>query len=155
MKNFFFGSRYFAGGPGAIGILFLRIFVGLALASHGQGKIAAPFTWMGADGPPGFLQALAAVSEFLGGIAIILGFFTPLACLGVMSTMFVAIMSQMSSGNAFFVAPAGAKGANYESPLGYFVMALTIFLLGPGAVSLDAAWTKIMGLRKHGQTEIV
>ena len=153
MKNFFFNPRYYFNGPGAVGILFLRVFVGYAMAMHGLEKIQAPFTWMnGIPGNtvPGFLQALAAASEFFGGIAIMFGVLTPLACLGVMSTMFVAIMFTISKsgGAAFFVAPQSAKGAaSYEDSAMYFIFALVIFLTGPGLLSVDAALTKLMGLR--------
>ena len=147
MKNFFFNPRYYFNGPGAVGIFILRVFVGYAMASHGQGKIMKPFNWMGPD-VPGIFQALAAVSEFFGGLAIMFGFLTPLACLGVMSTMFVAALSHIMKGDAYFVAPQGVKDANsYESSALYFLFALTIFLTGPGLLSVDAALTKLLGKR--------
>lgn len=159
MKNFFFNRRYYFDGPGAVGILFLRVFLGYAMATHGLGKIQHPFSWMsfmGPDAPPGFLQALAAVSEFFGGLAIMFGVLTPLACLGVMSTMFVAMMFTItkSEGPVYFVAPQGVKGAeSYEDSAMYFLFALTIFLTGPGLLSVDAALTKMMGLRTRTAVE--
>jgi len=147
MKNFFFSPRYYFNGPGAVGIFILRVFLGFALASHGQGKIMNPFNWMGPD-VPGIFQALAAFSEFFGGLAIMFGVLTPLACLGVMSTMFVAILSHIMRGDAYFVAPSGVKDANsYENAAVYFFFALTIFLIGPGLLSVDAALTKMLGKR--------
>ena len=114
------------------------------MALHGWPKIQKPFGWMGPD-VPGFLQALAALSEFGGGLALIFGLLTPLACLGIMSTMFVAILMHLTNDvtPTYFVKP-GPKvpGDAYESALGYFSMALAIFLTGPGKLSLDAALFK-------------
>ena len=60
----------FVGGRGAVGLLVLRIVAGLGFMFHGWGKIQNPFGWMGPDAfAPGFLQALAALSEFAGSEA--------------------------------------------------------------------------------------
>ena len=152
MKNFFFNPRYYFNGPGAVGILILRVFVGYAMATHGLQKIQGEggfFGWMG-EGVPAFLQGLATFAEFFGGIAIMFGVLTPLACLAVMSVMFVATMSTIgkSGGSAYFVAPPSPeKLANYESSAMYFIFALVIFLTGPGLLSVDAALTHMMGFR--------
>jgi putative oxidoreductase len=140
MKFLFFPRIYAEGFPG-IGLLFLRLICGVGIAFHGYGKIQTPLNWMGADSPvPAPLQFLAAVSEFFGGIAIAVGFLTPLACLGVMSTMFVAILSHLTNEATptYFVKPGRVPGDAYELPLIYFVMALSIILCGPGKVAIDA-----------------
>lgn len=153
MKNFFFNPRYYFNGPGAVGIFLLRVFVGYAMAVHGMGKIQAPFTWMnemaektGTAPPPGILQALAAVAEFFGGIALMFGLLTPLACLGVMCVMFVAILSTMMKGDSGFISGPTVKNS-YELAAMYFLFALTLFLTGPGLLSVDAALTRMMGKR--------
>ena len=145
MKNFFFKSRYYFNGPGAVGIFILRVFLGYAMAMHGLGKIQNPFGWMQGSDVPGILQALAAVSEFFGGLAIMFGLLTPLACLGVMCTMFVAVLSSLLQGASFIGGP-GVK-ENYELAAMYFLFALTLFLTGPGLLSVDAALTKLMDKR--------
>lgn len=150
MNKFFFHPRYYFHGPGAVGLFILRVFVGYAMALHGLEKMQNPMGWMPGGDIPGFLQALAAVAEFFGGLAIMFGFFTPLACLGVMSTMFVATLFILhkSDWSAYFVAPQSAKGAaSYESSAVYFIFALVIFLTGPGLLSVDAALTKLMNKR--------
>lgn len=151
MKNFFFHPRYYFDGPSAVGLLILRLFLGSALVIHGFQKIQSPggfFGWMGPD-VPGFLQGLATFSEFFGGLAIIVGLLTHLACVGVMSTMFVAVLSTLTSGKSpvYFVKPPGASGAALESAAGYFICVLVIFLVGPGLISLDAMLSKTM----HGR----
>ena len=145
MKDFFFKSRYYFNGPGAVGIFILRVFLGYAMAMHGLGKIQNPLGWMGPDGPPAVLQLLAAVAEFFGGLAIMFGLLTPLACLGVMCVMFVAVLSSLLKGASFIGGP-GVK-ENYELAGMYFLFALTLFLTGPGLLSVDAALTKLMGKR--------
>jgi len=48
--------------------------------------------WMGPEAPiPAFLQALAALAEFGGGMALIVGLLTRLASLGIATNMIVAL----------------------------------------------------------------
>ncbi|RYG66391.1 DoxX family protein [bacterium] len=134
--------RFYPDGTPAVGLLFLRICAGSALALHGVGKIKEPFNWMGPDaGVPGILQALAALSEFGGGLALLLGFLTPLACLGIMSTMFVAALAHLTNDATptYFVKPGDAPKTadSYESAALYFTIALAFFLTGPGVLSID------------------
>ena len=135
MRRFF---PEFTDFPGAAALLFLRLVVGSALMFHGWSKIQKPFEWMGTDSwAPGILQALAAFSEFGGGLALILGLLTPLACLGIACTMAVATtMVHLAKGDPF-VAPRGWEGGSYELALVYFSVALAIMLVGPGKLSLD------------------
>jgi putative oxidoreductase len=104
---------------------------------HGWGKIQKPFSWMGPDSPvPGFLQALAALSEFGGGIALILGLLTPIAMFGLMCTMLTAIfMVHVRAGDPF-VARGG--GRSYELAALYLGLAVMMILTGPGKLSIDA-----------------
>lgn len=123
-------------GRAAVGLLLLRLYAGLALMQHGKGKIANPFHWM--DGapshPPGLLQALAALSEFGGGLALALGLLTPVACFGVACTMAFATYVHVAKGDPF----VAHGGGSYEPALGYLVKAVLLALAGPGAYSLDA-----------------
>lgn len=129
----------FVGGPGAVGLLVLRVVAGSALMLHGWGKIRNPFGWMPpAAGVPGFFQFLAAFSEFFGGLALIIGLLTPIAALGVAFTMLVAaFMGHISRGDPF-VNPPGRQGGSWEPAAGYFAIATLLMLVGPGALSLDA-----------------
>ena len=74
----------------SVGLLILRVVVGLSLALHGAQKV---FGWFGGYGlkgtgqfleqlgfRPGRLQAaVAGISEVVGGILLIAGFLTPAA----------------------------------------------------------------------------
>lgn len=117
-------------------LLVLRVVAGLAFMLHGWSKIQNPFGWMGPDAfaPPVF-QALAALSEFGGGCAWILGLLTPVASFGILSTMAVAFCTHAFVRGDPFV----GKGASYELASVYFCVALVILALGPGRFSLDRA----------------
>ncbi|MBC7804685.1 MAG: DoxX family protein [Akkermansiaceae bacterium] len=132
IRRFFYGP--FLGGRAASGLLALRVIAGLGLIAHGYPKIQKPFSWMGPDAPvPGFLQFLGAFSEFFGGLALIGGLLTPLAALGIIATMLFAAF--LAHGNDPFV--ASGPGPSKEPALSYFLVALTLFLTGPGTFSLD------------------
>jgi putative oxidoreductase len=123
-------------GRAALGLLILRLVAGAAFLVHGWGKIQTPFSWMPPEAPvPGALQALAAISEFFGGgLGWIAGFLTPLASLGVLATMTVAVLFHAGRGDPF----VGQGGPSFELALVYWAMALLFMLLGPGRYSLDA-----------------
>ncbi len=127
----------FIEGRAALGLLVLRVVFGSALLIHGWSKIHAPFNWM--DKPnapssiPGFMQALAALGEFGGGAGILFGFLTPIACIGVICTMFGAWW--IVHRGAPWIAPGKPS---FESASLYFTVALVLFLTGPGRISLDA-----------------
>ena len=129
-----FGS--FVGGRGAVGLLILRLVAGSALMLHGWPKIQHATSWMGPGAPvPGVLQFLAAFSEFFGGLAFLTGLLTPIAAFGVACTMgFALVAVHFKHGDPF----VSMHGESFESPLGYFAIALTMMLTGPGRLSLDA-----------------
>jgi putative oxidoreductase len=134
--NLFFPP--YAQGRVGLGLLLLRLVLGSAFVFHGFLKIQSPFNWMGAEAPvPGFLQALAALSEFGGGIAVILGLLTPLAALGLFFTMaFAVLMVHVPMGHPF-VAMEDPTKPSYELALVYWIMSLNLLLNGPGTFSLD------------------
>jgi putative oxidoreductase len=82
----------------AIGLLVLRVIVGLLFVGHGTQKL---FGWFGGHGPDGtaaFLGSLgyrpsrrmalvAGVAETLGGAMLTLGFLTPVACAAIIGVM--------------------------------------------------------------------
>jgi putative oxidoreductase len=125
----------FIAGRAAIGLLIMRLVFGYGMMMHGLPKIQKPFSWMGDAPVPGILQFLAALSEFGGGIALILGLLTPLASFGMLCTMVVAIlMVHLPQGHGF---PGNDKGS-YELAALYLTIALLTLASGPGKLSLDA-----------------
>ncbi len=117
-------------------LLLLRIVCGLAMATHGYGKIQNPLVWMGPESAvPGAFQLLAAISEFGGGIAWVIGLLTPLASLGIACTMAVATYTHMVVRGDPFVDMMG--GGSYELASIFFSVALVLMVLKPGRFSLD------------------
>lgn len=118
----------------SIGLLLIRLVMGLAFILHGWPKMQSPFGWMGPDSPiPGVFQLLAAFSEFGGGIALILGLLVPLASLGLGFTMLVAFLFHAVVNGDPFV----GQGASYELALVYLVLSIHFLIAGPGKYSLD------------------
>ena len=125
-----------------IGLLLLRLTVGMTLAAHGTQKL---FGWFGGPGldatgqffemlrfTPGRRHALlAGLAETGGGLLLALGLLTPVAAALVFSVMLVAAVTvHIEKG---FFAPNG--GYEYNLLLG--VAALTVAFAGPGSLSLD------------------
>jgi putative oxidoreductase len=125
-------------GGASAALLLLRLVVGTAFIIHGWPKIQNPFGWMGPQSPvPGFFQLLAAVSEFGGGIAWVLGLLTPLAALGIGCTMTVAVYMHSMVLHDPFVNLTG--GRSFELASAYLCIAVLLLAMGPGRFSLDAS----------------
>lgn len=134
-----------------IGLLLLRLIVGVTLAAHGTQKL---FGWFGGPGlratgqfftvlgfPPGKRHAvMAALGETLGGVLLAAGLATPAAAAIVVSVMLVAVMT-VHLGKGFF-----AQNGGYEYPLMLAVAGLTLAFTGPGSLSIDA----MAGLERSG-----
>jgi putative oxidoreductase len=128
----------------ALGLLILRLVVGLTVAAHGAQKL---FGWFGGPGMSKWTQSVerlrirpaqpwawvAALSEFGGGLLLALGLLSPLGSLAIVGTMLVAIATvHLSKG--FWVTRGG-----YEFNLAIIGGAVALALTGPGAYSLDNA----------------
>jgi len=124
------------GWLGSVGLLVLRLVMGAAFILHGWPKIQAPMSWMGPDsGIPGALLALAALVEFGGGIALIVGLLTRLASLGIAGVMVVAIAKvHVPAGHPF----VSTTGDSYELAAIYLACAVLLLILGSGRLGLDA-----------------
>ena len=145
-------------GPVSVGLLFVRIVVGLAFIYHGYPKIVHATTWMGSHSLtspwsgaqfilPTWLQATVAAVEFFGGIALVVGLLTRFAAIALCIDMIAAFLfSELPRGTPF-VGPAHTLEPN----LTYMVVSFLLLLAGPGAISLDALLTIPGGRtkRKH------
>lgn len=124
-------------------MLLLRLMAGSAFVAHGWGKIQNPMGWMPeSSGVPGIFQLLAAVAEFGGGIAWMLGLLVPLASFGLFCTMAVAtLLHAVVLGDPFYNLTGGSSA---EPAAVYLVVALVLLAVGPGRYSIDM---KLFGSR--------
>jgi putative oxidoreductase len=124
-----------------IGLLILRIAVGVTMIAHGYnhiwrgGKIAGTGGWFESLGlRPGKLHAwMASIVELGAGAMLIVGFLTPLAAAGVVGVMMVAILT-VHRFNGFFIFRPG-EGWEYTGNLA--MAGLALGALGGGGWSLD------------------
>jgi putative oxidoreductase len=119
-----------------VGLLLVRITVGLAFILHGWPKIQHPFSWAhGILAAPPIFQFAAAIAEFVGGIAILVGLATRLFAFLLFCDMFTAIALVQIPHGARFVATHG--GRSYELESMYLISAILLFLAGPGRYAID------------------
>jgi putative oxidoreductase len=116
--------------------LLLRVTLASVFIQTGWGKlndleqVTGYFTQLGIPAP-GLNAAVAAGTEFFGGLLLLLGLGTRLVALPMGFTMVVAILTakrEQLDGLALF---------GFEE-WSYLTMFLTVALLGPGGASLDA-----------------
>jgi len=126
-----------------LGLLILRLVVGLTLSAHGAQKLFGWFGGYGLAGTGGFMEHLgfhpgkraalfAGLAELGGGLLLALGAATPLAAAVLIGVMLVAIVT-VHLEKGFFVTAGG-----YEYPLLVVAVALTFAFAGPGRLSVDA-----------------
>lgn len=129
-----------------LGLLILRLVIGLTLTVHGVVKyrngIGGAAGWFASMGlKPGPLHAhLAASTEILAGLALAVGFLTPLAAMAYIGVMTVAGWLAHRK-NGFMITK---QGWEYVFVLG--ASAAGLAATGPGEWSLDNA----MGVAWNG-----
>lgn len=138
IKAFLFGGSQQNSSSQNIGFLLLRFFVGLALCTvfekfFPKNGIWGPQEWFIQDTAnmgfpfPTFFAWFAVLSEFFGGILLMLGLLTrPAALLNVFVTF-----------TATFIYHNGDIGNSGLTSFFFMIMCLCILLFGPGKFSLD------------------
>ena len=115
-----------------LGILVLRIFVGILLAKHGYPKLVTPEgtkKWLSGLGIPVIFGLLIGVLELLGGAFLVVGFLTPIVGF-LFELQFVGIILQGKKlGKKTF--------GDYEKDLFYLGAATAFIFLGGGMYSAD------------------
>ena len=129
----------------SVGLLILRLVVGLGLAAHGAQKLLGWFGGYGIAGTaqffekqlgfrPGRLYAVqAGLAEMFGGLFLAAGFLTPAAAAAVVAVMLVAAVSAHLKAGFF------AHSGGYEYTLVLAAAAVALAFTGPGVLSLDQA----------------
>ncbi len=129
----------------ALGLLILRLVLGLIFMGHGSQKLFGAFGGHGLVGtrqimenlglrPTTFWATIAALGEFVGGLLLVLGLFMPLGALIVIGVMLTAI-AKVHWRKGFWNSQGG-----YEFNLALTAMAVAPGFMGAGAWSLDAVF---------------
>lgn len=114
-----------------VGILLIRLGVGVVFLVHGIQKLtslSSTVGFFGMLGVPSFLTYIVVAIEVLGGAAMILGVGVRLAGIGIVAVMLGAI---------FLVKAKVGFTGGYEFDLVLLLAALSITLLGAGKYSLE------------------
>jgi putative oxidoreductase len=125
-----------------LGFVLLRLITGGLLAGHGAQKLFGWFGGYGLKGTSGWLESLglkpgkywaygAGLSEFGGGLLVLLGFLNPLGSIAVIGAMGMAWV-KAHLGKPIWVSSGGA-----ELPLVNVAVVSAVALAGPGKYSLE------------------
>lgn len=127
-----------------LGLLLLRLVVGLTFAAHGAQKAFGWWHgpgwigWQNAIGRMGFrpislFAVLSIAAELVGGLGVAFGIVTPFAA-AILVAQSVVIVVKVHGPSGFW-----NKASGIEFPLVLGTAALAIGLIGPGAASFDGA----------------
>jgi putative oxidoreductase len=128
-------------------ITVVRVMLGVIFFAHGSQKVLGWFGGYGLKGTVGYfvstglpLPVAYAVCffEFFGGIGLLLGLFTRLAALAVITVM-VGAIAKVHAPSGFFInwELTPGKGHGYEANLAFIAMGLACVIAGGGALSVD------------------
>src|SRR2546423_2035419 len=132
-----------------IGLLLVRVVIGVIMAAHGAQKLLGWFGGYGLRGTGQFFEQLgfqpgpafaaaASISEIVSGLLVALGFLGPVGPALMISVMIVAAMTVHWEHGLF------AANNGIELPLLYGITAFGLALTGFGQYSLDN-WLGIAG----------
>src|SRR5262245_10383726 len=124
-----------------VGLLVLRLVLGLTFAAHGTQKLFGWFGGYGIAGTGGFLESLgfrpgkvqavlAGLSELGGGLLVAAGLVTPLGAALIIGVM-VAAIGSVHLAKGFWVSNGG-----YEYNLLVIATAFALACIGPGEYSV-------------------
>ncbi|AGC64076.1 MULTISPECIES: DoxX family protein [Mycobacterium] len=125
--------------PYDVGLLILRLVLGLTMAAHGfnkffgGGRIPGTARWFESIGmkPGKFHATVAAITEVSAGLGLAAGLLTPIPAAGFVSLMFVAAWT-VHRANGFFIVKEG-----WEYNLVLALSAVAVATIGAGKLSLD------------------
>lgn len=132
-------------------LLIFRIGIGIIFILHGYPKLTHLKQWSESIKIPVFLCFIGAATMFFGGFCLIAGFLTPLASIGILGCMALALFLHIKGGKPFiardpylnppdyYKGPKGkAEAPSYEKAFVYILIMLVLAIFGPGLYSVDA-----------------
>lgn len=139
-----------------VGILIVRVALGLVMFPHGAQKLLG---WFGGHGfaetlqvftsqmgLPAVVVLLLIIAEFFGSISLIGGFLGRIGAFGILCVMVGAIL-MVHLPHGFFMNWYGLqKGEGIEYHLLAIGMALAVLVKGSGAFSIDRSMTRNTGV---------
>lgn len=135
-------------GTQHLGLLILRVGLGVVLGAHGLQKL---FGWWGGAGVTAFRNSLSDVGyqhadilayvgaggEVVAGVLLVLGLFTPIAAAGALAFLINGLLATVSARpHAHTLSYFLPDGHEYQITL--IMMAVAVILCGPGRYGLDA-----------------
>jgi putative oxidoreductase len=134
-----------------IGLLILRLVVGVLFVGHGSQKLFGAFGGHGLKGTGQFMESLgirpghraalaAGLAEFAGGVLLVLGLLTPLAAMLITATMVTAIWTVHAAKGPW------ATEGGYEYNVTIAAAVFAVAAIGAGAASAD----HVLGLHIAG-----
>jgi putative oxidoreductase len=128
-----------------LGLLVVRLVVGLLFVGHGAQKLFGAFGGHGIEGTGGFFESIglrpgrfharaAGFNEFAGGLLLALGLFTPLAAALLIATMVAAVIT------VHWQKGIWSTDGGYEYNLVLAAVAFAAASVGAGPWSLDDAF---------------
>ena len=132
----------------SLGLLFLRLIIGIVMAFYGYEKLihfnemaasdfwAKEISFLGLTGK--FPLALTVFAEFFCSLLLLIGLFTRLSLIPLLICMgyIVIVVAQLS------IIDSGDNGIQVNTAFVYFMIYLALFLTGPGKYSIDAQLSK-------------
>lgn len=126
-----------------------RIVLGVIMFAHGAQKLLG---WYGGHGfestlhtlhthlkLPRLVGVVVILTEFLGGLGLIVGFLSRLAAVGILAAMLGAIFMVHYAYGLFMNWAGEQKGNGVEYHLLAIALALVVIIKGGGALSVDHA----------------
>ena len=132
--------------------LILRVLLGIVFFPHGAQKLLGWFGGHGFSGTMGFFTEnmgipvifafLAIMAESLGSVALLTGFMTRIAALGIGTVMVVAVLTVHLPYGFFMNWFGNQKGEGFEFHLLASAIAIALIIKGGGKWSIDRLLSK-------------
>ena len=125
-----------------------RLALGIVILPHGAQNL---FGWFGgpgidgalgsyaANGIPPFVGWMALVTQFFGGLALILGFLGRVAAFAIAAVLIAAVITLHWSVGFFMNWSGTLQGEGFEFHILAVTLAVIVMIRGSGALSLDRA----------------